>query len=174
MSEDIKMNEDTELNKQTKVNEDTGSSDESILNADINSFIGGEYPIKKGDVNLFSPLVFAYVGDAVFELYVRTLLLSRGNAPVHKLHKRSIAFVKAKAQSDIIHSLMPVLSTEEQDIVRRGRNAKSGTIPKNADITEYKYATGFEALLGYLYVKGDYTRLLELLKMSVQQDQDGI
>ena len=149
-------------------------SEESNMSEDINNVIGGEYPIKKGDVNLFSPLVFAYVGDAVFELYVRTLLLSQGNAPVHKLHKRSIAFVKAKAQSDTIHRLMPVLSAEEQDIVRRGRNAKSGTIPKNADVTEYKYATGFETLLGYLYVKGDYTRLLELLKMSVQQNQNGI
>lgn len=144
------------------------------MNEDIYKIIGEESAIKQGDVNLFSPLVLAYVGDAVHELYIRTLLLSQGNAPVHKLHKRSIAFVKAKAQSDTIHKLMEILTPEEQDIVRRGRNAKSGTIPKNADVTEYKYATGFETLLGYLYLKGDYMRLLELLKLSAEQCRSGI
>lgn len=138
------------------------------MNEDIYKIIGEESSIKQGDLNTFSPLVLAYVGDAVYDLYVRTLLVSQGNAPVHKLHKRSIAFVKAKAQSDTIHKLMELLSQDEQDVVRRGRNAKSGTIPKNADVTEYKYATGFETLLGYLYIKGDYTRLLELLKLSTE------
>lgn len=174
LCDDVNANEDVKADEDVKTDEDAKIIDGNKINADINSVIGGEFPIKKGDVNLFSPLVLAYAGDAVYELYIRTLLLSHGNAPVHKLHKRSIAFVKAKAQSDTVHRLMPVLSAEEQDIVRRGRNAKSGTIPKNADVTEYKYATGFEALLGYLYVKGDYARLLELLKMSVLQDQDGI
>lgn len=138
------------------------------MNEDIYKIIGEDSTIKQGDLNTFSPLVLAYVGDAVHELYIRTLLLSQGNAPVHKLHKRSIAYVKAKAQSDTIHRLMELLTAEEQDVVRRGRNAKSGTIPKNADVTEYKYATGFETLLGYLYIKEDYTRLLELLKLSTE------
>ena len=144
------------------------------MNEDIFYIIGEDSDVKHGDVNAYSPLVLAYAGDAVHELYIRTLLLSRGNAPVHQLHKRSIAFVKAKAQSDTIHKLMELLTPEEQDIVRRGRNAKSGTIPKNADVTEYKYATGFETLLGYLYIKGDYTRLLELLKRSTEQMQSGV
>lgn len=130
--------------------------------------IGKGFPVKHGDLNAYSPLVFAYIGDAVYELYIRTLLVSRGNAPVHKLHRQSISFVKAKSQSDTIHKMLESLSPEEQDIVRRGRNAKSGTIPKNADVTEYKYATGFETLLGYLYIKEDYARLLELLKASVE------
>lgn len=138
------------------------------MNEDIYRIIGEKPSINKEDVNTYSPLVLAYVGDAVHELYIRTLLLSQGNAPVHKLHKRSIAFVKAKAQSDTIHKIMEMLTQEEQDIVKRGRNAKSGTIPKNADVTEYKYATGFETLLGYLYIKEDYTRLLELLKLSTE------
>ena len=138
------------------------------MNGDIFKAIGNDSSIRSGDLNTFSPLVLAYVGDAVHELYIRTLLLSQGNAPVHKLHKRSIAYVKAKAQSDTIHKLMEFLTAEEQDIVKRGRNAKSGTIPKNADVTEYKYATGFETLLGYLYIKGDCTRLLELLKLSAE------
>lgn len=119
------------------------------------------------DVNQYSPLVLAYIGDAVYEVFIRTLLISGGNAPVHKLHKRSIDFVKAKAQSDVIHRILEHLSPEEQDIVRRGRNAKSGTIPKNADVTEYKYATGFESLIGYLYLQRDYTRLIQILRMSV-------
>lgn len=140
------------------------------MNEEIYKIIGGNFPVSKGDLNTYSPLVLAYVGDAVHELYIRTLLLSQGNAPVHKLHKRSIAYVKAKAQSDTIHRMMETLTPEEQDIVRRGRNAKSGTIPKNADVTDYKYATGFETLLGYLYIKEDYVRLLELLKLSTEQD----
>ena len=144
------------------------------MNEDIFQIIGEQSSIKHGDTNTYSPLVLAYVGDAVFELFVRTLLLSHGNAPVHKLHKQSISFVKAKAQADTIHYLMDGLSQEEQDIVRRGRNAKSGTIPKNADVAEYKYATGFETLLGYLYIKGDYARLLELLKQSTEHGRNGV
>lgn len=159
--------------KETTTGGDSNNKEMNI-SGDINRIFAEQFPIKQGDVNLYSPLVLAYAGDAVYELYIRTLLLSQGNAPVHKLHKRSISYVKAKAQSDIIHRLMDLLTAEEQDIVRRGRNAKSGTIPKNADVTEYKYATGFEALIGYLYLKGEYSRLLDVLKMSVKQGQDGI
>lgn len=140
------------------------------MNEEILETIGRELPIRHGDLNTYSPLVLAYVGDAVFELYVRTLLVSKGNAPVSKLHRQSICFVRAKSQSDTVHKLLESLTQEEQDIVRRGRNAKSGTIPKNADVTDYKYATGFETLLGYLYLKEDYARLLELLKASVEQN----
>jgi len=139
------------------------------MNEEVFENINKEFPVKSGDLSSYSPLVLAYIGDAVYELYIRTLLLSKGNAPVHKLHKKSVDYVKAKAQSDIIHKMMEQLDAEEQDIVRRGRNAKSGTIPKNADVTEYRYATGFETLLGYLYIKQDYSRLLELLKISVEQ-----
>lgn len=130
--------------------------------------VNAEFGIRQGDMNSYSPLVLAYVGDAVYEVFIRTLIASEGNAPVNKLHKRSVAYVKAKAQSDIIHKLMETLTPDEQDIVRRGRNAKSGTIPKNADIVEYKYATGFETLLGYLYLNRDYARLVELMKMSAR------
>lgn len=128
-----------------------------------------EWPeIKKGDLYACSPLVMAYLGDAVYDLYIRSLLVSRGGSNVHKLHKQSISYVKAKAQSDTIKKLMEGLSEEELDIVRRGRNAKSGTIPKNADVTEYKYATGFETLLGYLYIKRDFERLVQLLKAAAE------
>lgn len=136
------------------------------MNEEIYRITAEQAAIKKGDANSYSPLVLAFVGDAVYELYVRTVLLSHGNAPVHKLHRQSIGYVKAKAQSDTIHKLNDMLTPEELDIVRRGRNAKPGTIPKNADIMEYKYATGFEALLGYLYLRGEYGRLIELMKLS--------
>lgn len=142
------------------------------MNEDVFREIGKELQIRREDLKMYSPLVLAYVGDAVFELYIRTLLVSKGNAPVHKLHKQSISYVKAKSQSNTIHRMLEDLSAEEQDVVRRGRNAKSGTIPKNADVTEYKYATGFESLIGYLYLKEDYPRLLELLKISVDNNHN--
>jgi ribonuclease-3 family protein len=139
-----------------------------MLNKFIESVLK-DIDLNQNDINQYSPLVLAYLGDSVYEVYIRTLLVCEGNAPVNKLHKRSITYVKAKAQSDIIHGIMEYLTPDEQDIVRRGRNAKSGTIPKNADVTEYKYATGFETLLGYLYLRKDYERLKDVLKMSVSQ-----
>mgnify|MGYP004704077397 CR=1 FL=1 len=128
-----------------------------------------QFNFSENEVNTMAPLVLAYIGDAVYEVFIRTLLISEGNTPVHKLHKRSIEYVKAKAQSDIIHRIMEKLDPDELNIVRRGRNAKSGTIPKNADVTEYKYATGFESLIGYLYLKKDNDRLMEVLKMAISE-----
>lgn len=129
-----------------------------------------DFDIKQRDVGQISPLVLAYIGDSVYEVFIRTLVVCEESAPVNKLHRRSTGFVKAKAQSDIVHRIMEFLSDEEQNIVRRGRNAKSGTMPKNADVTEYKYATGFESLIGYLYLKKDFRRLVQILKMSVEDD----
>ncbi len=133
-----------------------------------------KFNLKKKDPGQYNPLVLAYIGDAVYEVFIRTFLLHNGNSPVHKLHKQSIGFVKAKAQSDIIHLIWDNLDSEEQDIVRRGRNAKSGTIPKNADVVEYKYATGFEALVGFLFLKEDNMRLMDILSMSVSGREGGI
>lgn len=131
---------------------------EKILNENgINRSLAGSCP----------PLVLAYIGDAVYEVFIRTYLISQGSSKVHNLHLKSTAFVKAKAQSDIIHGIMDGLTEEEQDLVRRGRNARSGTIPKNADVTEYKYATGFEALIGYLYLNGRMDRLIGIMKRAV-------
>ncbi|HHY22854.1 MAG TPA: Mini-ribonuclease 3 [Clostridiaceae bacterium] len=127
-----------------------------------------EINLKKRDIREYSPLVLAYLGDAVYELFIRTLVLSEGNAPVCKLHKLSTGYVKAEAQSATIHKILESLTPDEQDVVRRGRNAKPGTVPKNADIVEYKYATGFETLLGYLYLNQDYTRMMQILKMCIQ------
>lgn len=114
-----------------------------------------------------SPLSLAYIGDAVYELYVRNYVMKDANMPVAKLHKKSTALVKAKAQSDIIYAIMDKLTDEEVAVYKRGRNAHSYTSAKNADIVDYRRATGFEALIGYIYLIKDEKRLNELLEMSV-------
>lgn len=116
-----------------------------------------------------SPLVLAYLGDAVFDLYIRTRITGLNpDGSVHSLHKKAIAYVNCKSQSDILEAIRDELTEEESDIVRRGRNAKSGTIPKNANISEYKRATGFETLLGYLYIKNDSARLRHILNLAFE------
>ncbi|GFN36565.1 mini-ribonuclease 3 [Tepidimicrobium xylanilyticum] len=110
---------------------------------------------------MLSPLQLAYIGDAVYELCIRTYLLNKGT-PVKKLHSETIQYVKAKAQSNILHALKNLLTEEEKSLVRRGRNAKPKSIPKNAELMDYKYATGFESLIGYLYLTGQDNRIIEL------------
>ncbi|NLO82499.1 MAG: Mini-ribonuclease 3 [Clostridiales bacterium] len=114
-------------------------------------------------VRMMHPLVLAYIGDTIYDLFVRTYLLMRYDVPVHKLHVKAIDFVKAKAQADTLHRIEEFLTQEERDVVRRGRNAKPGSVPKNADIIEYRWATGFESLFGYLYLLGKDERLFEIL-----------
>jgi ribonuclease-3 family protein len=110
-----------------------------------------------------SPLALAYVGDAVYELFVRRYLIMKGMAKVNDLHREAVIFVKATTQAKIIHELEQELSDEERKIVKKGRNAKSGQIPKNTGTIEYRYSTGFESLLGYLYLDGQLERLEEIL-----------
>ncbi|MCQ4924453.1 Mini-ribonuclease 3 [Tissierella carlieri] len=116
------------------------------------------------DIAMLSPLQLAYIGDAVYELLVRTYLLEK-KLPVKELHKSTIKYVKAKAQADIVHMLEDILSEDERAVVKKGRNAKTNTMPKNADMIDYKYATGFEALMGYLYLMGKDYRIAELFKV---------
>lgn len=112
----------------------------------------------------YSPLVLAYIGDAVYELYIRSMLVAKANMQVRKLHKEATGYVKAKAQADLIKRLMDKLTKEEINVYKRGRNAHSYTSAKNADIVDYRCATGFEALIGYLYINGNAERINELLK----------
>lgn len=107
------------------------------------------------------PLVLAYVGDAVYELFVRTKLVAHP-AKMHDLHKMAVKYVQASSQAQFVHDLEPKLTAEEREIVRRGRNAKGG-VPRHGDVLEYRYSTGFEALIGYLYLAGRHERLVELL-----------
>ena len=112
-----------------------------------------------------SPLQLAYVGDAVYELFIRHFILNRKKISVHQLHKTSIEYVKAKGQREILFNIKDNLTEDEWNTVKRGRNAKSGTIPRNADVQDYKYATGFEALIGSLYLLKNYDRLTEVFEM---------
>ena len=125
--------------------------------------------IKKSEneINRMSPLTWAYVGDSVYELYVRIHLTNTSNAKPHKLHMESIKYVKAKAQADILDKIESNLTEEELDIVRRGRNTENHHVAKNADPADYTKATSFEALLGYLYLTKQDERLDEILKMCI-------
>lgn len=119
----------------------------------------------KKKAKLYSPLVLAYIGDSVYEVYVRGRIIEENpDLPAYKLHKKTINYVKAHSQSESIESLLPDLSEEEEAVYRRGRNAKSPTVPKNADVTEYRRATGFEALIGFLYLDGRTERLHLLMQ----------
>lgn len=128
------------------------------------------------DVSRLSPLVLAFVGDSVFDLFIRSRLAMRKNESAHKMHVKAIAYVKAAAQSKIVRVLHEKLTEEEKNIFRRGRNTKSATVPKNADIQDYRRATAFEAVLGYLYLLGRQERLNELLAMAagiIEQEGEG-
>nr|WP_279380049.1 ribonuclease III domain-containing protein [Sporosalibacterium faouarense] len=114
------------------------------------------------DARLMSPLQLAYLGDAVYEVLVRTYLVDKKKVSVNELHKEAVNYVKAEAQAKIAFFLEEKLTEEEWSVLKRGRNAKSASVPKNASISDYKYATGFEALIGYLYIKGDIDRILWL------------
>ena len=122
-------------------------------------------------VKQYSPLTLAYIGDAAYELVVRTVLVSRANTQVNKLHHAASNLVKAETQSRMIDVLEPHFTPEEEHIYKRGRNAKSYTSAKNASITDYRRATGFEAVMGYLYLKGEFTRLLDLIKLGIAPEE---
>ena len=112
--------------------------------------------------NEYSPLALAHIGDSVFELYVRTYIMKDNNTHVDKLHRLTTGYVNCKAQAEALRRIEPQLTEEELRIYKRGRNTNS-RVPKNADLADYKAATGFEALLGYLYIDGGFDRLIYLL-----------
>lgn len=121
----------------------------------------------EAEARMMAPLVLAYIGDALYEVFIRNYLINEMTVSVNQYHKRATHYVRAKAQSHVVHALESELSEPEWTIVKRGRNQKSATVPKNADLTEYKYATGFEALLGYLFYIGQYDRLHYLMSKAV-------
>ena len=118
------------------------------------------------EINLLSPLTWAYIGDCVYELYIRTSLVNTTNLKPHKLHIETIKYVKAKSQAEILAKIQDKLTEEEKEIVRRGRNAENHHVPKNSNVQEYAHATAFEALIGYLYLTKKFGRLKEILDLS--------
>ncbi len=128
------------------------------------------FHLEDQDLRSYSPLTLAYIGDGVYELIIRTILVKKGNCPVNRLHKKASSLVKAGAQSAIMEVIEEKLTPEELSVYRRGRNAHSPTMAKHATMADYRRATGFEALMGYLYLKEDYTRILTLVRMGIGED----
>ena len=121
-------------------------------------------------VRQYSPLTLAYAGDAAYELLIRTMLIRRANQPVHQLNRMASTLVKAQKQSEMAGILEPLLTEEEAAVYRRGRNAKANTHARSAGIQEYRRATGFEAVIGYLYLSGQMDRMRELVAAGLQVD----
>ncbi|SKC87632.1 Mini-ribonuclease 3 [Maledivibacter halophilus] len=124
--------------------------------------------IDEEELKTISPLVFAYIGDALYEIYIRSYIVCKYKLKVNELHKISTEFVKASAQAKIVHALESELSEEEWKMVKKGRNQKSASTAKNASITDYKYATGFECLLGYLYLLRKTERIEEIISNAIK------
>lgn len=120
----------------------------------------------------YSPITLAYLGDTVYDLFVRTKILSKGERHINDIHKEAIGVVSASAQARSVHNIEEYLTEEEQNILKWGRNAKSGHVPKNADAVDYRWATGFEALIGALYLKGEIDRLEEILNLAYLNKED--
>lgn len=118
------------------------------------------------DIRTYSPLTLAYIGDAIYDLIIRTVVVERANKPPNSLHKTVIKYVNARTQAQMIEALEEELTSEEEAVYHRGRNAKSYTAAKNATIAEYRKATGLEALFGYLYLQGRTDRLLLLIQTA--------
>ena len=128
------------------------------------------FDLKDKDLRTYSPLTLAYIGDGVFEIIIRTILVKKGNCPVNQLHKRASSLVKAGSQSKMMETLEPFLTEEELAVYKRGRNAHSPTMAKHATMADYRRATGFEARMGYLYLKEDYVRIVELVRKGISED----
>ena len=135
----------------------------------IDSYLKERFNIPDVDVRTYSPLTLAYIGDGIYDLIIRSLVVAKGNTRASELHKRTSQIVKAKTQADMAEILLPMLTEEEADIYRRGRNAKSPTMAKNATMSDYRKATGFEALMGYLYLKDELPRMVELVKTGIEK-----
>lgn len=125
------------------------------------------------DTRQYSPLTLAYIGDAIYELIIRTMLVRKANKTVSKLHRKASSLVNAEKQSEMVGILENIFTEEERQVYHRGRNAKSYTHARNASIQDYRRATGFEAVCGYLYLKGDLERLMELVRLGLTGEEKG-
>ena len=140
------------------------------------TLIKKNFALKEVDIRTYSPLTLAYIGDAVYDLIFRTVVVLEGNASANKLHNKTIQFVKAPAQALLIEAIMEELLPEELAVYKRGKNAKPYTMAKNATMGEYKRATGLEALMGYLYLTDQTERALQLIQIglhNINKDKSG-
>lgn len=134
----------------------------------IDSYIRNCFDIPDVDIRTYSPLTLAYIGDGIYDLIIRTMIVGRGNTKASQLHNHTSHLVKAHSQSVMMEYLMPELTEEEVAVYKRGRNAKSPTMAKNATMSDYRRATGFEALMGYLYLSDRFERIMELVPIGLE------
>lgn len=145
---------------------------EESLTQNLTESIKNVLGLKEISPSQLSPLVLAYIGDSIFDLVIKTYLLdTKGNMQVNKLNSFASNIVKAQSQSEMIGIIEPLLSPAEEAVYKRGRNAKSYTSAKNASISDYRRATGFEALMGYLYLEGEYERMVQLIKAGLDKEK---
>lgn len=146
---------------------------EKSLNFEFDSYMNELFQMTEVDISTYSPLTLAYMGDCIYDLIIRSLVVNKGNKQVNKLHQETSSLVQASTQSLMMRTMQEHLTEEEHAIYKRGRNAKSVSPAKNQSITDYRRATGFEALLGYLYLKKDWKRMLDLVKIGLDSIKEG-
>ena len=157
MVQSIMKNEELEMKRE-----------EISCKGDLFDIIKESMGLKEIDIMNYSPLTLAYIGDAVYEIVIRTILVEQANRQVNKIHKAASELVKAHTQAEIVFLIMDQLTEEEEKIYKRGRNAKAVTRAKNASMTDYRTATGFEALMGWLYLTKQSERMLFLTKEGLK------
>lgn len=140
---------------------------EKSIETNFNNYMKKIFSMQEMDIREYSPLTLAYIGDSIYDLIIKSLVINKGNKQVQKLHKETSSLVQASAQSMMMRAMQEELTDEERAVYKRGRNAKSVSPAKNQSITDYRRATGFEALLGYLYLKEDWKRMLDLVKIGL-------
>ena len=136
---------------------------EKSIEQDLFSCMQETFSLKEVDIREYSPLTLAYIGDSIYDLIIKTIVINEGNKQVQKLHKETSALVQASAQSKMMRTLQGVLT-----VYKRGRNSKSVSPAKNQSVTDYRRATGFEALMGYLYLEKNWTRMVELIRLGLE------
>ena len=169
MDESIENKEQMFGNANDGVVEETPCEGEEQCEKNWENPVEVAFALKGQDIRTYSPLVLAFIGDGVYDLIVRTIVVEQGNTHANLLHKRCSQLVKADAQAAMIERLLPFLSEEETAVYKRGRNAKVVSKARNASLAAYKKATGFEALMGYLYLEHKMERILELVKMGLKE-----
>ncbi len=145
-----------------------GCTDPENFSSGFYEKVLGSFALKSTDLRTYSPLTLAFIGDAVYELVIRSLLVGNGNLKTSRLHAHASHLERAGAQAAMIGAMLPAMTEQEQDLYRRGHNAKPPTMPKNASPEDYHSATGFETLIGYLYLAGQTDRMLELIRIGLQ------
>ena len=140
---------------------------EKSVDWQFDSYMQEIFQMKEVDIREYSPLALAYIGDCIFDLVIKSLVMNEGNKQVQKMHKETSSYVQASAQSKMMRTIQEHLTEEEHGIYKRGRNAKSVSPAKNQSITDNRRATGFEALMGWLYLKREWKRMADLIKIGL-------